>query len=724
MCSPTQFQQAFELHQAGELALARELYCQLVQQEPAHADAWHLLGMIAYQTEDHALAQALIEHALQLHPKHPEYLNHLGLVLRARGDLSGAEAMHRLALVQQPDHVEALNNLGVALLEQHRPGEARTLFERAVALAPEHLLARMNLGNVFLELEQAHDARAAYEAVLAQCPDHALALNNLGNALKRLGDFAGAERTYRKASALRPDLLDARNNLSGVLCKLGRHSEALAILRALLAHRPDHPGCHFNVGCVLQEMGHLEEATQFYRDAIRRDAGHARAYNNLGLVLALQGKTRESIDSLRAATRADPNYADAASNYLFQLLFDTEADPQTVLEEHRQCGTRWEAQAPPPVPHRNTPEADRPLRIGYVSPDLRNHAVMRFLEPVLREHDKREYAVTCYAEIGQPDATSERVRQYVSGWRSTCGRSDAEVAAQIRADGMDILVDLAGHTAGNRLRMFTHRPAPVQVTWLGYPNTTGLRCIEYLLTDKAHYPSGMEQYCTEEVVYLPGGLCCFAAPENAPAVTPLPALGRGTLTFGSLHNLGKLNAAVLDLWARLLHALPGSRLLVYRDNLTGSLREQLHQKFWQRGLGADRVELRSGTLPGGYLSVYGDVDISLDVFPYGGGTTVFESLWMGVPMLTLGGSTCATRGAAGALPRVGLQEFVTWSAEDFVARGVRVAAEIDYLAAIRQGLRSRMLATLGDASAFTRTLEATYRELWQRWCARQPRAAA
>ncbi len=416
----------------------------------------------------------------------------------------------------------------------------------------------------------------------------------------------------------------------------------------------------------------------------------------------------------RKALTLDPACAVAQSNLLFALNYDTTLSAEEIFAEHCVFGRVQENIAPPPRPHAHEIDLHRRLRIGYVSPDFRSHALMRFFLPLLAHHDSVKVEITCYAEVPRPDAVSQRCRTMAHRWRSTCGLSDKQMADTIRADAIDILIDLAGHTAGNRLPVFTHRPAPVQATYLGYPNTTGLRSIDYLITDRLRHPPGEAELCTEEVFRLDDFNCCFQAPVTAPPVNPLPLARTGRLTFGSLHNLTKLNDAVLDLWCRALRAVPSARLLLFRDTLTGELREQMRRRLLERGIADERLDLRHGHAADGYLGVYHDIDVSLDVSPWGAGTTVYESAWMGVPMLTLRGKRFTDRASTAVLTCVGLPEMIADDADDFVERARWLAVNADWLARMCAELRGRMNATICDAAGFTRRLEAAYRVMWQR----------
>jgi protein O-GlcNAc transferase len=673
---------ALRKHQAGALDEARELYCRVLEADPGQTDALHLLGLLANQVGQQALARQFIENALARAPHNAEYHN----------------------------------SLGVVLLEMKQPAQALASFRRALELAPRHVLALMNMGNAWQDLNDTQSSIACYEQALTLQPEHAESLNNLGRAYLHLGRLDLAADAYRRALAVQPGQVESLTNLGSVLHHQGFLDESLGCYQAALRLRPDLAALHNNLGNVQRDQGLVGRALESYEQALQLRPDYALAHNNLGLTLTFQGKLSEGLACYRKALEFNPQFLDAQSNLLFALNYDQSIEPATLFAEHRAWGERAEQTAPLPRPHDNDPGPDRRLRIGYVSPDLREHALLRFFEPVLANHDAHSVQIHCYAEVPVPDSATARLRSHVHGWRSTCGVSDARLAEWIREDGIDILVDLAGHTARNRLMAFTYRPAPVQATYLGYPNTTGLTCIDYLLSDEVFFPADRPALATEKIIRLPRGVSCFACPASAPAVGPLPAGAAGRLTFGSLHNVAKLNADVIGLWSEVLRSVPNSRLLLFRDTLKGELAERIRGGFVDRGIAPERLLLRHDSPAEGYLAVYNEIDVSLDVFPWGGGTTTYESLWMGVPVLTLIGPRLAERGSASVLTRLALTEWIADSPGDYAARAARHAADWAELSRVRGQLRSLMKSTVGDAVRFTRSLEDAYRTMWRSWC--------
>ena len=558
-----------------------------------------------------------------------------------------------------------------------------------------------------------------YQQALALKPDYGDAYNNFGIALDVLGRLDESVATLEKAVRLKPNDASAHYNLGNALQRLGRLDESVASYERALALNPDYMDVYNNLGAALTHQGKLEEAVNRLQQPVANNPGSAGALNNLGNALKEQGRIDEASSYYRRSIMAQPDYEIAHSNLLVCMNYDPRVTPEQLLAEHR----RWDrmfgfVQGAGPLPEHDA-NPSRRLRIGYLSPDLYFHPVASFFEPIISNHDSGRVETFCYAQVPAPDAVTARLRAKSHHWHNIYGKSDPQVIEQIKADGIDILVDLAGHTGNNRLRLFAHRPAPIQATYLGYPNTTGLRTMDYCITDDVTDPEGEPQVYTEELIRLPGPFCCYQPPLNAPDVSALPASKAGHLTFGSLQNLAKLNPAVIHLWCELLKAVPTARLLIFRNSLKGQIRDRLLSEFTSRGIAADRIELRNSIVgDGGYMTVYRDVDVSLDTFPWSGHTTACESLWMGVPILTCYGDRHAGRMASSILSYLDMDAFVAESPEEFIAKGGGVGGKPGRLgrdAARNSGstCEHRWSATARNSR---RGLEDAYAAMWQRWC--------
>lgn len=528
--------------------------------------------------------------------------------------------------------------------------------------------------------------------------------------------FHDAEVLCRRLLQEQPNNADAWQLLGMLGHQAGQPQAAIELIRRALSLAPDQAGYWNNLATVYHDIGDLDKAAQCLTEALRRRPDYAAAHNNLGEVNKARGRIGDALASYRAALAHQPDLVPARSNYLMTLLYDPDLPIAEVRAEHLRWG-RPPASVVLPGPFPNEPDPDRPLRIGYVSPDFRKHAVARFFEPVLEHHDRTQFEVFLYSEHPGGDAVTERLRARAAGFYRTVRRTSAEVAQQVRDDRIDVLIELAGHTRNNRLDVLACKPAPVQVTYLGYPYITGVPEIDYRMTDAVLDPPGSPDGPPERLVRLPGTFACFRPPDAAPAVAPAPSLKSGFITFGSHHPLIKLNDAVLALWRRVLETLPTSRLLFLRDQFTPSARAEFLARMKRLGLPDDRIDLRqSGSDEASYLSFYQHIDIILDCFPFTGHTMTCEALWMGVPVLTLRGDRPAGRLSASVLTKLELPDLIAQTPEEYVQIAAALATAPRRLAQVRADLRERMRQRLCDGSTYTRGLEAAYRQMWRDWC--------
>lgn len=533
-------------------------------------------------------------------------------------------------------------------------------------------------------------------------------------------DLPGAILLFERARALDPDAVEALNGLGVAFAQSGRRREAIECLGRAVELAPRVADLRINLAMVQRESGECDAAVATLREALAVSPGNHELHNLLGLALGVQGLHAEAQSHFLEALRLQPRFAQAHSNLLLSMNYPSRIAPARLAEEHRF----WERlhgqglQTPASAPVDRDP--DRRLRIGYVSPDFREHAAARFILPIFRAHDRSQVEVHAYAQLQQADAMTRTLQSLADRWRPVAGLDDAQLVKQIRDDRIDILVDLAGHTAGNRLGAFAHRPAPVQLSYLGYPNTTGLGTIDARLVDAITDPAGDTHWHSERLLRLPGAWCCYEPPAEAPPVGALPARDNGFVTFAAFHSLAKLDDALLDTFAEVLHATPGARLMVFRNTLDRSVAHRLAAHFARRGIAPERLRLERLQGSGAdYLGMYREVDLQLDAFPWNGHATTCESLWMGVPVVSLCGERHATRMGASLLAAVGLPELVARSRAAYVALASALARDVDRLGRLRASLRDRVASSpLCDAVAFTRGLEAAYRELWRERVAR------
>lgn len=497
----------------------------------------------------------------------------------------------------------------------------------------------------------------------------------------------------------------------------GLLAEAADVFRKALASCPDHLPSLVELGRTLYSQALMDDAIEQYNKALRLNSHDAVIHNNLGIVFQEQGRTDEAIAAFRKALELDPVFAIAHSNLLRCLNFHPALDNYHLFEAHKSFETmHGSLRRPQTVSYTNTGDPDRPLRIGYVSPDLGNHSVAYFVTAVFPNHDRSRFKVFCYSDRGKEDASSERIKKGVDVWRKIAGMEDDTLYSLIRSDAIDILVDLAGHTGGNRLPLFARRAAPVQVTWLGYPNTTGLSAMDYRIVDDVSDPPGeADRYHSETLVRIPNGFLCFDPPAKAPSVSPLPMLKNGFVTFGSFNALAKITDEAIELWSQILSKVPGSRFLLKNKCLFDeATRNRMHDRFSAQGISRERIMMTPFTMTTEeHLACYGHLDISLDTFPYNGTTTTCESLWMGVPVVGILGDRHASRVTASILARLGFDALLANDVKECVEIAVHLAQRPEFLNVMRFGLREKMRGShLCDGMGFVGELEREFRMCW------------
>jgi protein O-GlcNAc transferase len=679
-------QLAGNFHQSGRLMDAERVYLQILQSEPRSAVALHGLSVVQFETGRGASALESMRRAAEADPKQPHYQYNLGIALKSAGRPAEAIGAFEQATRLNPNFAEAHNDLGIALAGVGRLDDAIASFRKAIAVRPDFPEAWNNLGNALGDQQRTGEAVEALTKALSLRPNYAEALSNLGNAFSILGRKEEAIAACRKAVEIRPDMAAGWNNLGHALCGADQPDEAADACRKALALRPSFP----------------------------------LACNNLGNALKDAGDVRGAIEKYRAAVALSPDYKDAHSNAVLAMLYCEDFTAPEIFREMRAWDQSHAARFSASIQtHTNDRNPDRRLRIGYISPDFRDHVVGRNLLPILQHHDHAKFEIFCYANHARDDEYTLQFRQTADAWRDIHRADDDSAARMIREDGIDILIDLAGHTSRNRLLVLARKPAPVQATFGGYPAGTGMKAIDYRISDPQLDPVGQtEAFYAEKIFRLPDSFWCYdpvAMGVAGLAGSPLPALSAGIVTFGCLNNFCKVTAGMLAIWAEVLAAVDGSRMLLIAP--AGSARQRVLDKFRQGGVEASRVEFL-GRLPSAeYFQQYHRIDIGLDTLPYNGHTTSLDAFWMGVPTVTLVGDSAPGRAGLSQLTNLKLTELAADSSERFVQIAAGLAADLPKLAALRAGLRDRMLnSPLTDADRFARNLEAAYRTMWTDWC--------
>lgn len=647
---------------------------------------WELLAVASFRAGDAAGAVAAMSRALVIDPRPAARHANLGVFLKAQGEVQKAEAAYREAIARDASFAPAHHNLGNLLHEAGHLAEAAQSFARAVALRADYAEAWQALGVCRQKLRAIPEAIEALTRACALAPRNAQALSDLGTCHMAAANMAEAYECFRQAIVIDDTLAAARGNLAALLVQQGHLIAAEREGRAAVALAPSEHRWISNLAGVLKDLCRFEEAERLYRHA-----------------LALR-----------------PDYATGHSNLLFCLNYDPRKSGDEIFAEYRRFDAAHALpHASAHIEHQNERASERRLRIGYLSPDFREHSARHFIEPMLANHNHKAFEIVCYAEVERPDATTERLQHYADLWRSTVGLSDAEVARQIRDDGIDILIDLGGHTAASRLLVLAHRPAPIQIAhFLGHGTTSGLTAADVFLADAELAPEGAEAVFSERIIRLDRIPIAYQAPHGMPPIAPLPALRNGYITFGYFGRPERLNDDVIAAWSTILHQVPDSRLrLNTKAFQETAFRTVTLARFARHGIAADRLDLVFTTPQPDTWDDYGNIDIALDPFPHNAGTTTIEALWLGVPSVSLKARPSVGRFGATILNAVDLNDWVASSIDAYVAIAVEKAFGAAELAALRAGLRDRFMASpLYDAKGCVATIERQLRALWRQYC--------
>jgi len=644
-------------HQAGRLAEAERLYRQALQLDPGHPEALTLTGILMGQAGKLSAAVELMTRALKRDPRNAQIHYNLGETYRHLGEGAKSDTALRCAIALNPDHYDAYQSLADLLVAEAAMQEKAGHDQRAQVLRLAAAEPLIEAGRRLAEKDMLNAAAKKYRAAAALAPDNAVAWCGLAHALRMLP--SEAEPALRRALALDPENLWALGLLGDTLMALNRPAEAEAVYRQGLARAPDDVMCR-------QGLAWIKLMTPLYRP---------------------------------------------------------EASPDQIFEAHRAWGEETMARAGNEAarPFANARDPKKRLKVGFVSPDLKRHSATYFFEPLLATLDPAAFETFCYSEVlpQQEDEVTARLKKLARHWRSTRGQTDEDFRRQVRRDGIDILIDLAGQSAYNRLTAFAVKPAPVTATWLGYPATTGLPTIDWRITDAISDPPGADAFYTEKLMRLEGGFLCYRPPGSLPEAAPLPALAKGFITFGSFNNHAKINESVAGIWASLLRAVPDSRLLLKSAYIKDkTVQEALLRMLAAQGIGPARTDIENWR--GGisdHFAVYDRVDIALDPFPYNGTTTTCEALWMGVPVIALIGDRHSGRIGLDLLTRVGLPQLAAPDAPGYVWAAAELARDRTALSTLRQGLRARLRASpLCDEKRFAREFESALRAMWKQWC--------
>jgi protein O-GlcNAc transferase len=746
------FQAASAANASGDLAKAEWICRQILQCEPRHPGAFHLLGLVAMQVGQFQEAIDFISVAVQFDESQAQYHAHLGDAHRHAGQFDKSAQCYQKAIALAPTFAEAHNALGTVWQALGIAAEAESAYQSAIRIRQQFAEAHYNLAVLLRAQGRAQEAMDSYRAAIRLQPALAESHFDLGCLLHEQGEFAAAAAAFQEALRLRPNYVEAlirfgslaqsqmqldqaislfgqlvhvtpdsavaHFNLANVYFIKRMCPEAIAGYHRTLQLQPNHIGAYHNLAVLFNELRRPDEAVEACEKGLALDPRSASLCENLAYALHMQGRGEEAIEWYRKSVELEPDRSSGRGTLLYALNLVPDVAPGVVFAEHLAWAKRHAepltALAPP---HVMDPTSGRRLRIGYVSAHFCHHAVNYFTEPLICAHDHQAFEIFCYSDVVVPDKVTARLQCAVEQWRDTRAVSDEGLARMVRDDRIDILVDLAGHLGGNRLLAFARKSAPIQVTYIGYQNTTGMTAMDYRLTDGRADPLGLtDAFYTEQLVRLPRSFFCYQPSDEAPPITPLPARASGRVTFGYFNNFSKVTPRVIEAWLEILLRVSDSQLLVLAA-ACGYVERRLREIARQKGVDPQRIKLYDALPLTGYMRLLQRADIALDPFPFNGHTTTCDSIWMGVPVVMLEGDRYASRFGGCVLANVGLEDLIARSVDEYVDIAVELAKNLARLERLRDELRPRMASSpLLDFGGFTRNVEAAYRQMWRKWC--------
>jgi predicted O-linked N-acetylglucosamine transferase (SPINDLY family) len=724
--------------------------------DPSIVDGWVNLGVAQRDAGNYQSAEASYRHAIQLAPTDPIAHNNLGNALSSQGRHIEAIAAYRSAIALKSDYAEAKANLANSLRDDGKLDDAVATLEEAVRAHPDHAGVLSAYGNLLRITEKFDQAIEVLNRAQVLSPQSAEIHNNLGLALSLKNKWDEAEAHFRQAVTLKPDQPIISNNHGALLLRMFRFDEAIHALSNAIAHDPDYDEAYCNLGVAHYMLGQANEAIDVYRrvvarnpknvfaryglavtlledqrlsdaeaeirEAIALDPHNAMAQNTLGVLLLDQHFITEARKAMKEA--ADEHTVSAPifySNYAFSSLYEPDLTNDEIFEIHKEYGRRFAKPViEPSRPHTHNRDPDRKLTIAYMSPDFRAHSVAYFFEPLMEKHDRSQFKIVLYSNTSRKDNVTEGLKRVADEWVETLGLTDDKFTERIREDQIDILINLGGHTSGNRLPVCARNASPVQIEYLGYPDTSGVPAMGYRMSDGRADPEGLaDDFCTEKIIRLPDCFHCYRPYGRAPEPAPAPHVKKGYVTFASFNVLPKVNDTTIAAWSAILKGVPNSRFYMKCKQLRDpKVQARIRNDFARHGIDPTRIDMES-FVPSvqDHLAQYALVDLALDTFPYNGTTTTCEAIWMGVPVLTMVGNNHRSRVGLSLLSALGLQDqFVANNVEDYIARAITWGLSPQPLYNVRTTLRPRMASSpLCDEIKFTRTLEATYRDLWRAW---------
>lgn len=721
---------AVQAQQKGMLQHAEAAYRQVLALNPNQPDALQLLGVLASQVGHHAAGEELIQKSLQINPANTNARFNLMKIYRDHSETGAFKHRYENALElfkkaesSTPDDIEMIGDIANLLELMERPNDAWPYYRKAYELASSIKNPTAEAHSILGIVKAMHgDYQASvehHEQARAMKPYDSTALMHIADAYKKMRNLPAAEKHYLQAIESEPHIWQNHLNLGVFYWENGQLDRSLEAYNQALKMNPKSPHILTCIGMVHMDKVNFAEAKSVFEKILEIDPDHSQTHLALGNIMMSQGDANGAKQHYQRAY-ADTNSAIAHSNYLFIMHYDPTVTARDIYQESLKWAKNYTSHITP-LQHSNDRDPERRLRVGYVSGDLRVHPVTSYLEPVMKSHDKSKVEIFCYANQQRNDEVTQRYMSYADHWRNIYQLSDVAAAHIIQEDKIDILIDLSGHTENSRVVMFARKPAPIQATWIGYFNTTGLEAMDYIITDCHLLPPEDEHLYTEKPMRLPHSGAVYQMRDLSTEVNALPALTNGYVTFGCFNAIGKLTPDVIALWAEILKQSPDSKLFLKNQGFNAEdVRESYRAQFQKHGIDASRISFAGFSPKNEYMAEYHKVDIGLDPFPYNGATTTLDSLAMGVPMVSLKGDRLIAHIGESLLAKVGLEDFIAPTKEAYIQKAVAFAKDIPKLANIRATLRQTMIdSPMTNPETFTRGLEDAFRTAWREWCSKQ-----
>jgi predicted O-linked N-acetylglucosamine transferase (SPINDLY family) len=706
--------QACNAHKKGQYELAEAGYTAYLQKNSNHADTLHLLGCVKKQQNKYVEAIQCIEKAIEINPKVDQFYYNLGLAYYSISKIEKAMDAWKQSISLNPSCIDAYANIGYAFTQQDRFQEAQDILMQGYEINPKHQSILLNLAAACHRANDFQKARHFYEELLSVNPSHVQALKSYGHLLYKTGNLIEAINSLLYLTDIQPDCADNWYLLGCAYQDNFQDEDAIKCFKQVLSLDSNAIKACYNLGRIEEAKGHLTSAKKYYLDALKKNPNFSEVLVVLGTCyLDMADYDNAQFYIQKALENAKEQYLQIGSIHLYSLNFMPHMPELEIYQNHLKWGNDMIAHCNNPFNHIHKKNRRKKIRIGYVSPDFRRHSVVYFILPILKYHDPNQFKIYIYSNVMRPDEITDKIRKQAHEYRNICGMNTNAAAKLIIEDQLDILIDLAGHTLHNRLDIFAMKPAPIQITYLGYPGTSGLTTIDYRITDNIADPVDTLHY-TEKLIRIAPPFVCYQPPDNAPEPSDLPMNQNGYITFGSFNYLGKINDNVIQLWIELLKQIPNAQLVLKsRPFHDSQMCKRFQEMFISKGISQKRLNFR-GSTPGLYqhLSHYHDIDIALDPFPYNGTTTTCEALWMGVPVLTIAGNVHSERVGTVLMKCLGLDDWVTIDEKQFIRQACLFSEHPHLLSKLRRNLRHIMCASdLCNGALHAKKMESVYKKV-------------